>query len=159
MALVACAVGTLVAPPALAAQAALSVSAPGGVSVTFTAAQLGALPRDSAQGTAHGRSARYHGVSLATLLAAARVTPIDSLRGRALRRVVVASAADGYVAVFSAAELDRSLGARAILVADRENGAALPAGDGPLRLVVPTDGRPARWVRQLVALTIVEVSP
>lgn len=143
----------------LAAQPVLTVTSPAGGRVEFSAAQVAALPRDSAIGTSHGATSRFQGTSLRDVLVAAKVGPLDSLRGRALRRAIVATAADGYVVVFSAAELDRSLGARPVLVADRENGAALPPADGPLRLVVPTDGRPARWVRQLRSLTILDLTP
>lgn len=143
----------------VAAQPVLTVTSPAGGRVEFTAAQLASMPRDSAVGTSHGTTARYHGVALRQVLAAANVGPTDSLRGRALRRAIVATAADGYVVVFSGGELDRSLGARPMLVADRENGAPLSAADGPVRLVVPADGRPARWVRQLRSLAIVELAP
>lgn len=143
----------------LAAQPVLSVTSPAGGRVEFTAGQLAALPRDSAVGTAHGTTSRFHGVSLRDVLSAAKIGPLDSLRGRALRRAIVATAADGYVVVLSGAELDRTLAARPVLVADRENGAMLPAADGPLRLVVPTDGRPARWVRQLRAIAVVDLAP
>lgn len=44
-----------------------------------------------------------------------------------------------------------------VIVADRCNGAALPAGDGPLRLVVPGAARGARAPRQLTRLAAREL--
>ena len=38
-----------------------------------------------------------------------------------------------------------------------EDGQPLPVDDGPLRLVVPSDKRPARWVRQVVRIVVSDV--
>jgi hypothetical protein len=74
------------------------------------------------------------------------------------RRVVV-EAADGYRVVFALAELDPSIGARHVLVVDREDGNPLSASDGPYRLVVEGEVRPARWSRQVVAFHVRSESP
>lgn len=141
----------------VAAQDGIRVTVPGAAPVTLGEAALAALPRDSATGTAHGRTHRYVGVPLAAVLRAAGLAATDSLRDRALRLVVVAEGRDGYAAAFALGELDRSLAGRRVLVADREDGAAIGGEDGPRRLVVPGDGRPARWVRQLASLRVLEV--
>ncbi len=41
------------------------------------------------------------------------------------------------------------------MVADTMDGSPLGAGEGPFKLVVPHDKRPARWVRMLKSITIV----
>ena len=64
------------------------------------------------------------------------------------------SAPDGYRVVFALSELDPTLGNRQVLLVDRENGQPLPAGTGPWRLVVPSDPRPARWVREVNAIAV-----
>jgi hypothetical protein len=46
-----------------------------------------------------------------------------------------------------------------VLLADRENGQPLPAKDGPWRLVLPTDSRPARWERQVETITVSNTAP
>jgi hypothetical protein len=97
-------------------------------------------------------------VALAELLKRAGLPSGENLRGKSMSLCVVASAADGYHAVFSLAELDASIGGEQVLVVDTVDGAALPAGQGPLRLVVPSDKRPARWVRMVQSITLVSVS-
>jgi hypothetical protein len=52
----------------------------------------------------------------------------------------------------SAAELDSTLTGKVPLLVDRLDGQPLTARDGPWRVFVPGDRRPARWVRQVVRL-------
>jgi hypothetical protein len=76
----------------------------------------------------------------------------------ALATYVVAEASDGYRVIFSIGEIDPDVHDSEIIVADSINGAvAMGANLGPLRLVVPHDKRPARWVRMLQSLTVVKV--
>ena len=67
----------------------------------------------------------------------------------------IIDAADGYRAVYSLAELDPALHDGVVILADRRDGRALDAKEGPFRLVAPGDKRPARWVRQLDMLRLV----
>lgn len=67
-------------------------------------------------------------------------------------------AADAYVAVFSLAEFDPAFREQAIILADAQDGAPLPAEAGPLRLVCPGDKRPARWVRQVISIEVVSLA-
>ena len=67
---------------------------------------------------------------------------------------VIVEATDGYRAVFSLAELDPELTDRIILLADTKDGQPLPPREGPFRIIVPGEKRPARWVRQVNALTV-----
>jgi hypothetical protein len=76
------------------------------------------------------------------------------LRGSNLTVFVVAEAADGYRVVYSLAEFDGGIKETTILIADRKNGRALVAAEGPLRIVVPGEKRQGRWTRQLVALRL-----
>ena len=115
---------------------------------------LARLPKRSVTATAHGKTATYEGYDLIAVLKAAGVEPTESLRGKQLRTVVIVSASDGYSVVFALAELDPTLGNRQVLLVDREDGQPLPAADGPWRLVVPSDQRPARWVRQVTGIEV-----
>ena len=63
-------------------------------------------------------------------------------------------AADGYQAVFALPELDPAFNDRVIILADRFDGSPLTARDGSWQIVVVGEKRQARWVRQVVALTI-----
>jgi len=101
------------------------------------------------------KSATYSGVSLRDLLKDVGVPSGESLHGKAFSTTIVVSATDGYQVAFSIAELDESVGNLQVLVADAEDGKPLADGAGPLRLVVPSDKRPARWVRMVKTIRIV----
>src|ERR1700694_66136 len=87
------------------------------------------LPRVSAKVRTHGSAeeATYEGVTLAALLAKAGVPSGEAIRGDKLSLVVIAKAADGYSAVYALAELDPAFSKKMFLLADRKNGAPLPA--------------------------------
>jgi Oxidoreductase molybdopterin binding domain len=67
---------------------------------------------------------------------------------------VLIEAADGYRAAFALAELDPELTDRTILLADTKDGQPLPPNEGSFRVIVPGEERPARWVRQVSAVTV-----
>jgi len=96
----------------------------------------------------------YEGVPLAELWQRAGLPQGEKLRGAAMTTYVIAEGADGYRALFSAAELDSSFQDSDVIVADTMDGAPLAAGQGPLKLVAPHDKRPGRWVRMLRSITI-----
>jgi hypothetical protein len=142
----------LLAAPALARADAAS---PGeAVSVPIDAATLRDLPRQRAQMDVHGQALDCTGVSLTALLQKTQAMPVSPLRGPQLAQVVDVQAADGYRVVFSLGELDASLGKAQVVLADQCQGKPLDAHDGPLRLIVPGDGRPARSVRQVTRITV-----
>lgn len=122
--------------------------------IALDAAMRSDLPRETAEFTAHGDRHACEGVALIALLRRAGAMSAEPLRGADLARRVEAVARDGYRVTFSLAELDPSLGNRRVLLADRCDGEVLSATDGPLRLVVPEDARPARSLRQLETLTV-----
>jgi DMSO/TMAO reductase YedYZ molybdopterin-dependent catalytic subunit len=99
----------------------------------------------------------YEGVLLSNLLKQAGVPQGAQLRGAAMAKYVVAEGSDGYRVTFSIAELDSSLQDSDVIVADTLNGAPLGEKLGPLRLVVPHDKRPARWVRALRSIKVMNV--
>ena len=99
----------------------------------------------------------YEGVPLAELLKRAGMPQGESLRGAAMASYVIAEGADGYRALYAAAELDSSFQDSDVIVADTMDGAPLGAREGPLKLIAPHDKRPARWVRMLRSITIGKV--
>lgn len=101
----------------------------------------------------------YEGVLLEDVLHRAGAMQGDQLRGLALSMYVVAEATDGYRVVFSLTELDSAFSESDVLIADTMNDAPLSAPLGPLRLVVPHDKRPARWVRMLKSIKVVRSLP
>jgi hypothetical protein len=83
----------------------------------------------------------------------------DALRGKELADYVVVDARDGYRVVFALAEFDAGYSDRIALLADRVDGKAIDSTTGPLRLVVPDEKRPARWVRQVTRITLMRAAP
>jgi hypothetical protein len=102
----------------------------------------------------NGKQETYEGVPLAELWQRAGLPQGEALRGAAMATYVIAEGADGYRALFSAAELDSSFQDSDVIVADTLDGAPLSVREGPLKLVAPHDKRPGRWVRTLRSLTV-----
>ena len=150
----ACALLALACCCALPAHAADSDAIPNPVSIPIDMATLSALPRETVNADSHGHALTCEGVALVALLRNAGAMPEGELRGAQLARFVRADARDGYRVVFSLGELDPATGGRRVFVVDRCNGKPLDADVGPLRLLVPDDARPARWVRQLESITV-----
>lgn len=116
---------------------------------------LAALPREAVSQALPESVLHCEGVPLLALLRAGGAMPPGRLPLAHLARYVVADARDGLRVVFSLAELDPETGGREVFVVDRCDGKPLSDEDGPLRLLVPGDARPARALRQLEALTVV----
>ena len=142
----------------VAAPVRLEIRRESALPIVMTAADLARLAGAEVRAVEHGRPGTFAGVSLTDVLRRAGV-PIDSVRGARTTAYVLVTAADGYRALFSLAELAPDLGGRAVIVADRRDGQPLGSTDGPLRLVVPGDQRPTRWVRQVVAIDIRRAAP
>ena len=128
--------------------------------LTLSLADLRDLPRQSltVMNEHEKRDETYQGVPVAEILKRAGVPQGSGLRGPALAMYVRAEGADGYAVVFALAELDSSVQDSGVLVADTLNGQVMTDKLGPLRLVVPHDKRPARWVRMLRSITVVKSS-
>jgi hypothetical protein len=62
----------------------------------------------------------------------------------------------GTSAVLSLGEIDLSFHGGQIVVADSRDGQPL-TDSGPYQLIVPEDKRPARWVRNLVTISMESV--
>jgi len=90
----------------------------------------------------------------------AKKVPIGNqrLRGDALSLCLLVTAADGYKALFALPELDDDFASRSIILANKRDGQPLDAKEGPFRIIVPLDQRPARWVRNVISFQIVRVS-
>jgi len=125
----------------------------------LTLAMLRELPHVEATVTDahHGETIAFRGVSLSVLLERAGVALGEHLRGKELATCIVAEASDGYRVVLSIGEADPKLSGSDVFIADTANGKPIDDKSGPLRLVVPRDLRPARWVRSLTALRVVKV--
>lgn len=108
--------------------------------LTLTASDLQALERTEVTAKDRdGKEHRYAGVPLTAILRKAGVTLGGELRGENLSKYIIAKAGDGYEVLFSLAEVDMDFSGRIILVADSVDGAPLPQGVGPFRLVIPDE--------------------
>jgi len=125
----------------------------GDKSATWTVASLAGLPHVTV--TVYNEHTKanetYSGVPLIALLAPLGMNEKPS--GKDLRLYVVAEGSDLYEVVYSSGEITPQVSSSTVIVADLENGKPL-TGDGPLKLIASGEKRPARWVRNLVAIKV-----
>ena len=128
----------------------------GDQSAEWTPATLASLPHKTI--TVFNEHAKinqtYTGVPLIDLLT--RLGVPDKPHGKDLRLYLVAEGSDGYKAVYSVAEVNPDVHDATVIVADALEGKPL-ADDGPLKLVATGEKRPARWVRNLLAVQVLAV--
>jgi DMSO/TMAO reductase YedYZ molybdopterin-dependent catalytic subunit len=124
---------------------------------SLTMAEFKALPRTTVTLTEEGREIKYDGVLVAEILKRAGAPLGRDLTGQAVATYVLASAKDGYQAVFSLPELDPAFTSNDIIIADTIDGKPLFDYQGPLRIVAPRDKRGARGVRTLLRLDVVRL--
>jgi hypothetical protein len=103
-----------------------------------------------------GKEIVYAGPSLIEVLKAGGLLLDPGMAGirDTVAMTVLVSATDGYRAAFALAELEPELTDRVILLADTKDGQPLSPREGPFRVIVPGEKRPARWVRQVSAVTV-----
>ncbi|MEP6730820.1 MAG: molybdopterin-binding protein [bacterium] len=121
---------------------------------TVSAGEYARLSRHDTTVSAHRVEGKYSGVLLSELLALVHAPTGDSLRGKALTFYVKVVGADGYEVIFALADFDPGFTDRIAILADQKDGAPLPASEGPFHLIVPSEKRPARWVRQVVRIEL-----
>jgi hypothetical protein len=116
---------------------------------------LARFPRHSLRATDElGKESIFEGVLAAEILRSAGVKFAKDLRGKRLADYLVAETADGYRVIFALSEFDPSFKDTLVLLADSRDRNPLGESDGPLRLIIPSEKRYARWVRHLVALHV-----
>ena len=117
--------------------------------------ELQALPRKRVTVTGDkGTQVTYDGVLVSDLLQRAGVPLDKGLRGVQMRLYVIVEGADGYQVVFALPEFDGGFTDRVTILADRQDGKALPSPEGPFRLIVEGEKRRARWVREVSSLDV-----
>lgn len=75
-----------------------------------------------------------------------------------LRSAIVATARDGFKAVFAIGELLETLGATQALIVWEVDGKPLPEATGPFRIVVTTDKQPSRSLHQVERFEVVDLN-
>jgi DMSO/TMAO reductase YedYZ molybdopterin-dependent catalytic subunit len=129
-------------------------------SLALTVEDLKKMPRNtvSVVNPHDKKTENYEGVLVEDLLKKAGVPQGEDLKGQLLASYLIFEAEDGYRVVFSIAELDSGIVDSGVIVADTLDGAALPAKQGPFRLIAPHEKRAARWVRMLKSITVARIS-
>ena len=138
----------------------LNVQGMQGKILTLNADEFAKLPHKSVVViNGHSKASEsYSGVLLSVLLARVDVPEGEQVKGGLFMTGVIAEGTDGYDVLYSLAEVDPALHTGDILVADAVDGKPL-VGDGAFKLVSTEDKRPARWVRNLSAISVVTVKP
>jgi DMSO/TMAO reductase YedYZ molybdopterin-dependent catalytic subunit len=143
-----------VSAPAKHADTQTVIVGPTGKSLVITSAVLAGLDRAEATMINHGASHTYEGVRLTELLRLVDAPTGARIHADADRDYLVITGFDGFRAVYSLAETDRSVQRRPVILADHMDGAPLATHDAPYRVVVDGDQKPARSV---YAVTRIEV--
>jgi DMSO/TMAO reductase YedYZ molybdopterin-dependent catalytic subunit len=95
-------------------------------------------------------------IPLIDFLQAAGPKSVNPRRNHLIGFVAVVQADDGYTACFGLGELLADNGGREVYIALDMNGSPLVPGDGPVRLIVPGDKRPSRWVFSIEHIILVD---
>jgi DMSO/TMAO reductase YedYZ molybdopterin-dependent catalytic subunit len=118
---------------------------------------LAALPRTKLTAKEHDKTVTYEGVKLTEILQRAGAPRGKQLHGKAMASYVLVTAHDGYRVLFALPELDPDFtdASQQIIVADTADGKPLTEKQGPVRIVVPQEKRPARWIRMVDSIEVV----
>jgi hypothetical protein len=125
----------------------------------ISASELHKLPRAEVSTTDplySGKDIVYSGTPFVEVLKAGGLSLGSSKAG--IREIVTMTvfieAADGHQAVFSLAELCPDFFDRVTLLADTKDKQPLPPGEGPFRIIAPSDKIRGRWVCQVKEVTV-----
>ncbi len=132
----------------------LTVVDEGGTSHSIAAADFAKLPRSKFKATTHTGEAEFEGASLVELLKSVGVEFGEKLKGKRAPTVAVLEATDDYRVVVTLLEIDPATTDVQAYVVDRMDGQPLDAKHGPYRLVIPSDKREIRWIRNLRSIRI-----
>lgn len=133
----------------------LELKGPTGQTATITSADLAGLPRVKFVFDAHGQKHEYEGPLLIDVLAKVGAPTGTALRGPALSNAILVKALDGYQVVFGLAEADPGTRPNRMILADRADGQPLGKEDGPFKVVVEGDLRPARSARMVTGIEVI----
>jgi hypothetical protein len=131
-----------------------------GKTLTLSPEELADLPHKSvAVFNAHSKANEtYSGVPLADLLSKVGVALGENVRGKLFMIGVVAEGMDSYRVLYSLAEVDPAIHTGDVIVADTLDGQKL-SKDGAFKMVSSEERRPARWVRNLTSISVIQVTP
>jgi hypothetical protein len=131
-----------------------------GKSITLSPVDLAALPHQiiSVYNEHSKANEKYSGVVLVELLKKVNTPSGESVRGKLFMTAIVAEGTDHYSVLYSLAEIDPSIHTGDVIVADTIDGHPLDK-DGAFKMVSTEERRPARWVRNLTQISVIDVKP
>jgi hypothetical protein len=131
-----------------------------GKTVSLSPEEIAALPHKTVSVfNSHTKANEiYSGVALADLLAKVGVPRGEEIKGRLFMTAVIAEGTDKYGVVYALAEVDPSIHTGDVIVADSVDGQKL-GKEGAFKMVSTEERRPARWVRNLAEISVIEVKP
>jgi hypothetical protein len=123
----------------------------------FNVGALHQLPETNANVTyfAAGQieSDSFTGVLLWDLLQSVGIIVNPTVKNDILRKTIVVTGTDGYVAVFTAGEIAPNFGGNQVLVAYKEDGQPL-GSEGPVQIVAPGDKAGGRFVHNVATIEV-----
>ncbi|KAA6459563.1 molybdopterin-binding protein [Acidobacteria bacterium AB60] len=128
--------------------------------MTWSPEEFASLPHKTVSVfNAHSKTNEtYSGVPVIELLAKLGVARGEDVKGKLFLLGVVAEGTDEYGVLYAFAETDPSIHTGEVLVADSVDGHKLEK-DGAFKMVSTEEKRPARWVRNLASITVIESKP
>lgn len=152
--------GPAMAQPHVAAHAApvshdVNLLGPTGRTLRLDAGDLEGAPRSIVRMDIHGEHHVFEGAQLLALLARVGAPSGETLRGAAMTDVLIVTARDGSQVVLTLAEIDPAMRRNAdVILADHDNGGEIGDAEGPFRLAVDGDLRPARSARRVTRIEV-----
>jgi hypothetical protein len=144
----------LAAGPALAQS--VTLKGPDG-QMEMSAAQVAALPRVKVAVDAHGQKHTYEGPQLIDVVAKVGAPTGKDLRGVGMSNAIIVKGADGYQVAFGLSEADPNTRPNKMILADRVDGKPIGSKDGPFKLVVEGDLRPARSAKMVSVIEVINL--
>jgi hypothetical protein len=139
---------------AVCQQPGFTVEGAEGSPLTITLDDLSKLPQHTIKTQEHSTPVVFEGVLVMDILAKVGIPTGEKLGGKFLSQYLLVGGADGYRVVFALPELDAAFHENGVYMAWKRDGKPLSDKEGPFRIVVPNEKRPARWVRQVTALRV-----
>jgi hypothetical protein len=140
-----------------AAPAVLKVEGAIPTPLSLTADDLAKMPRTTVTTTSDGNTNTYEGVLLYDILVKAGWQFGRGMTGKGMASYLIATAKDGYQVVFALPEIDPQFAGEKVIIADKLDGAPLPATQQPFRIVSPQDKMQARSIYSLLKIEVVRL--
>ena len=134
--------------------AVLTIIDEAGKSHPVTTQMIASLSHTKLRAKAHDVESEFSGVLLVDMLKSIGVEFGEKLRGKRASDVVIIEAGDGYRTALSLLEIDPATTDKVVLLADQKDGKPLEEKEGPLRLVIPDEKRPVRWIRMVKTIRV-----